>query len=383
VGVFDLHQGKLVSEHRPGLAPDGAHVLDSSCEFVDTTRAFVTAELAGFAYFLDVAKGSLTRIEVPAGASVIAPDGKRLALWDAPREGSPSDITIWSLTGTPKPLIRLKNSAGTRRATFSPDGKKLIVANGSGSVALFELDSGARSVWRGDTTYPVPGSHPEPSANALSATFTEDTREDLPRYEYRDSVASFAFSPDGTRVAITYTSGGLELRDVQSGDLVSSFRGHTPWPIDELREATMLARRLGLKLHADVSLLEPNVNPLNHMAALDQPLPEVVLEGLSRLDLRLLRAAVYARRGAPLKSRWLAERFASAAWYRPNPAYTDALLTRVDVEIIHAILRREGALGGPLTDAESAQWVQYLMYEGMYDFKILPRPPEPARSGKW
>jgi hypothetical protein len=125
------------------------------------------------------------------------------------------------------------------------------------------------------------------------------------------------------------------------------------------------------------------VNPLDHLAALDHVLPESALEPLSRLDLRLLRNVISARRGATFKARTLTDSLSGATWYEPDPAYTAARLTAVDRANLRAIQRREAALGGPLTEAEAQKHLQFAIYSGMHDWQLLPQPLDPERTGRW
>ena len=173
------------------------------------------------------------------------------------------------------------------------------------------------------------------------------------------------------------------MRDLRSGARISDFRGHEPWSDEELWEASLLARRLGLKLEEDWPKPPRDLNPLDHLAALDRPLPESALEPLSRLDLRLLRNTIAARRGATFKAKTLTDVFSRAPWYKPNPAYTDALLSAVDRANILAIRRREGVLGGPLVEAEAVKHIEFRIYDGMHGWRLIPQPPEPERTGSW
>jgi hypothetical protein len=125
------------------------------------------------------------------------------------------------------------------------------------------------------------------------------------------------------------------------------------------------------------------LNPLNHLAALAQPLAESAIERLSRLDLRLLRSTIAARRGATFKAPTLKGTFTQVSWYQPNPTYTPALLTPVDRANIRAITRREALLGGPLTEAEAVKHTEFAVYAGMYDWRLLPPTPDPERFGRW
>lgn len=69
---------------------------------------------------------------------------------------------------------------------------------------------------------------------------------------------------------------------------------------------------------------------LHMIVRLDGPMNLDALRALGAADRRLLRDAVYARRGRASPSVEQAEVFAQFDWYKPNPKYTDGLLTEQD-----------------------------------------------------
>jgi hypothetical protein len=211
----------------------------------------------------------------------------------------------------------------------------------------------------------------------------EDAHETLDRSSGPDLPSAVTFSPNGTRVAIAFESGLLEMRDARTGARFADFRGHEPWSDEETWEASLLARHLGAQLEPEWPKPPQAVNPLDHLASLDHLLPESAVEPLSRLELRLLRNAIAARRGASFKAKTLVDSFAGASWYKPNPAYTSALLIAVDRANVRAIQRREAARGGPLTEAEALKHTEFARYSGMHDWQLLPQPLEPERTGSW
>jgi hypothetical protein len=86
--------------------------------------------------------------------------------------------------------------------------------------------------------------------------------------------------------------------------------------------------------------------------SLDEVLSVKELRKLSPRDLRLLRNTVYARRGRPFKSELLQAYFNQRPWYRADPEYTDARLTRTDLRNIKLIRSVEEELGGALNDSD-------------------------------
>lgn len=65
------------------------------------------------------------------------------------------------------------------------------------------------------------------------------------------------------------------------------------------------------------------------------------LAGMDKAQLRLLRNAVYARHGRTFASADLQALFGGQIWYKPNPNYSDDLLTETDRANIALILEFE------------------------------------------
>lgn len=71
------------------------------------------------------------------------------------------------------------------------------------------------------------------------------------------------------------------------------------------------------------------------------PVTESLVEGMFLEDARKLRNEIYARHGKVFKDRWLQGYFKSFAWYKPNPKYSDAVLTAVERQNAAAIAAYE------------------------------------------
>ena len=71
------------------------------------------------------------------------------------------------------------------------------------------------------------------------------------------------------------------------------------------------------------------------------PVTNALLEGMFLEDARKLRNEIYARHGKVFKDRWLQGYFKSFDWYKPNPRYTDAVLTEVERQNAAAIAAYE------------------------------------------
>lgn len=69
----------------------------------------------------------------------------------------------------------------------------------------------------------------------------------------------------------------------------------------------------------------------------DRVITEADLQGRGAAELRVMRNEIFARRGRTFSSPDLNEYFAKKPWYRPDPSYTDAVLTDIDRENVKII----------------------------------------------
>jgi hypothetical protein len=114
-----------------------------------------------------------------------------------------------------------------------------------------------------------------------------------------------------------------------------------PTPEDEL-ELRLLSVRFGG--WAGEGPAPADLSPLENPARLDKLLMLTELDGLSPRDLKLLRNAVFARRGRPFKTPLVQGHFKTVLWYTPDPAYTDSRLTEIDKKNVQLILSLEKQL---------------------------------------
>jgi YARHG domain-containing protein len=89
------------------------------------------------------------------------------------------------------------------------------------------------------------------------------------------------------------------------------------------------------------------------------PLTEQMLSHLTLADMRLLRNEIYARRGRPFQTAWLAAVFRQYPWYIPRSDYSDADLSPVERANIALITQREQqlheSLSTKLLDSDDVQ----------------------------
>lgn len=124
--------------------------------------------------------------------------------------------------------------------------------------------------------------------------------------------------------------------------IAPDFRKLTP---EQRIELGLLSRAMGSFASDDASRGQVE-------KSLDEVLSLKELRELSLRDLRLLRNTLYARRGRPFQSPLLQKHFARMPWYKADPAYTDARLTKNDLRNVKLIRSVEKELGGALKDED-------------------------------
>ena len=118
-------------------------------------------------------------------------------------------------------------------------------------------------------------------------------------------------------------------------------------------EIGLLNTRLGQWASADPAARPPaDVSPLEDPSQLDHLITVEQLSNLSRRDLRILRNTIYARHGRTFKSQLLQAYFDTMEWYRPDPAFNENKLSKIDTTNIRLIKSVEQSLGGPMTEDE-------------------------------
>jgi hypothetical protein len=85
-----------------------------------------------------------------------------------------------------------------------------------------------------------------------------------------------------------------------------------------------------------------------------KPITPQVLAGVGLHELRFLRNEIYARRGRPFQTGWLANWFSQYSWYQPNEEFRDETLTPVQKNNVAVITARERELHDLLSNAPVA-----------------------------
>jgi hypothetical protein len=137
-----------------------------------------------------------------------------------------------------------------------------------------------------------------------------------------------------------------QLRDRK--DAVLKARGKDPLTAEDKIELGLISRALGsFAIDEEIDHEKDGTS-----TSLDKLLKLDELRQLSMRDLRLLRNTIYARRGRAFKSQILRDHFTGMSWYKLDPAYTDARLTKTDTRNIALIKSVENEFGGPLSDED-------------------------------
>lgn len=79
---------------------------------------------------------------------------------------------------------------------------------------------------------------------------------------------------------------------------------------------------------------------------------EEALQGLFTEDLRVLRNEIYARHGRVFKDAELQKTFAAMNWYKPDPSYTDEMLTEIEKQNLKTIVEVEKEAISKLNEVE-------------------------------
>ncbi|MGK0358268.1 MAG: hypothetical protein ACI9U2_000552 [Bradymonadia bacterium] len=151
--------------------------------------------------------------------------------------------------------------------------------------------------------------------------------------------------------AITTFESGLSKADLRQR--VTAVQGRLTagkaTPADQV-EVRLLSKRLGKWQSTEAP--PANRSPLEDPTLLATQLTKSQLDNMSRRDLRLLRNTIYARHGYQFKSELLQMHFDDLVWYKIDPKFTSARLSKIDWRNTKLIKSVENSLGGPMTNHE-------------------------------
>ncbi len=125
--------------------------------------------------------------------------------------------------------------ANVTSAVFSPDGKKLVIADDKGTVQLLDIES-ERVLWiasvhqisvKSVAFSPDGGRIASGSSDKRVKLWSVESGDCLATLEgHQNSVESVAFSPDGERIASGSYDSTVKLWSVESGDCLATLEGH-------------------------------------------------------------------------------------------------------------------------------------------------------------
>lgn len=159
-------------------------------------RLLATAAQDGLAKVWDLSTGAeLLKLQGhEAGVAVVAfsPDGKIIAT-----SGDDNWAGIWD-AGTGALLMKIPSPSRLLGLAFSPDGSRLVTGGDQGLVQVWSLPGDPRTAAEA------------PSQPLLSLRTAAGV------------VTDVQYSPDGTQLAVTGSTGVVEIRDAETGALVQS-----------------------------------------------------------------------------------------------------------------------------------------------------------------
>jgi WD40 repeat protein len=191
----------------------------------------------------DLATGGLVTLEGPADHVAygvgFSPDGKRLV--SLHRSGGshthvPVEMRVWDASS--RKLIATVNVGPHSEASFSPDGRRLVVspsATGGGGVTVYDAETGKEAFSFEDREREVSSPVFSPDGTRLAACRYDGIR--IWNVTSREPVAFWpsehmfggrlAFSHDGKQLARAGYGGIAEVWDTATGRKVQTFKGHS------------------------------------------------------------------------------------------------------------------------------------------------------------
>ena len=224
--VFDPDKGTLVKTIALGDQP----VWDVTA-MPDDDRVLVAQPRFGVR-MVSLSTGAISDVwrdpEAPPVRSDVDVIGKRIAVFS----GS-GTIDVKSLRGLwlfPD-KTRLLPEVVVHDASFSPDGKRLLLGSDEGEVAIYDLEA-RRMLWQKALRPDKIISHAQfsPDGKRVLSNDAETTLFEADTGRVRWSVppggGALCWAPDSRRLFTGGGSGVLEARDVDTGDVVWRHHGH-------------------------------------------------------------------------------------------------------------------------------------------------------------
>jgi WD40 repeat protein len=191
----------------------------------------------------DLGSGDLVTLQGPAnhiayGVS-FSPDGKRLVSLHRPGESELRAgavlMKVWDLDSRKSVVTVDRLPATTQGASFSPDGKRLVVySRRLGTVAVYDAETGREAFSCKDPGKLVFGAAFSPDGKRL-ATSAETgvriwdvaTQQVALVWESDGFLFNLTYSPDGGFLVATNIDGVAQIWDTATGQKVQTFKGHS------------------------------------------------------------------------------------------------------------------------------------------------------------
>ena len=212
----------------------------SFASFTADGKCVVTGSLHNTAHLWDADTGQELRhferdfLKNARCMAAFCPEGKHMFLLSA----DAFSARLWD-ADIGQELCRFQGHSGwVRSAAFSPDGKRLLTGNyWDGTARLWDGETG-QELRRFEHTVEVQSAAFSPDGKRVLTAGSQtvrlwdaDTSQELKRFEHSDHVFCAVFSPDGTRVLTGSADGTACLWDIESGEELQRFLGHTGWVV--------------------------------------------------------------------------------------------------------------------------------------------------------